>query len=351
MNDSSFAPEIHGASGGAAYIGEVSAGYLPDESDKKMSGNRPKVSIAVPVFNGDNYVAEALESVLAQIYRNFEVIISDNGSTDRTEEICRGYAERDPRVHYYRSDVNRGVYWNFRRALEPAQGDYFMWLAHDDKLAPEFLGQCVTALDRNPNAVLSYPKAIDIDERGKYLVYKEQNLNAGTARAHERFRELIRMDHNCEAIFGLMRMEVLKKIRVFGGFADADRVMLAELALYGCFSQVPEFLFLHREHPLRTTNVYPLSRFRRTAILLPQKRVKIVFPHFRQFREYLLCIRRSPLHWADRLRCYREMLRWLRCYWKRMLGDVTEVLVYILRGVLGTALGWRRSDATGGGGA
>jgi glycosyltransferase involved in cell wall biosynthesis len=314
-----------------------------------MAGDKPRVSIAVPVFNGDNYIAEAMESVLAQSYGDFEVIISDNGSTDSTEEICRRYVERDPRVHYYRSDVNRGVYWNFRRALEPAQGGYFMWLAHDDKLAPEFLKQCVAALDRDPDVVLSYPKAIDIDEQGRHLVYKEQDLNAGAGTANERFRELIRMDHNCEAIFGLMRMSVLKKIRVFGDFADADRVMLAELALHGPYSQVPEFLFLHREHPLRTTNVYPLSRFRRTAILLPQKRVKIVFPHFRQFREYLLCIHRSPLPWADRQSCYREMLGWLKRYWKRMAGDVKEVLIYVLQRALGTAFGWRRSAATGGG--
>jgi glycosyltransferase involved in cell wall biosynthesis len=313
-----------------------------------MSGNKPRVSVALPVFNGDNYIAEALESILAQTYDNFEVIISDNGSTDRTEEICREYAERDPRVQYYRSDVNRGVYWNFRRALEPAQGDYFMWLAHDDKLAPEFLEQCAAALDRNPKAVLSYPKAIDIDEQGNSLVYKEQKLNADNAKPDQRFRELIRMDHNCEAIFGLMRTDVLRKIGVFGNFADADRVMLAELALYGPYSQVAEFLFLHREHPLRTTNVYPQSRFERTAILLSQKRMKIVFPHCRQFMEYLLCIHRVPLSWRDRLRCYREMFRWIALNWKRMMRDVKEVLSYLLRRLLGTAVRWRRPAATDG---
>ncbi len=313
-----------------------------------MSGSKPRVSIGVPVFNGDNYIAEALESVLAQTYGDFEVIVSDNGSSDRTQEICRGFAERDPRVHYYRSDENRGVYWNFRRVWEPAQGDYFMWLAHDDKLAPEFLEHCVAALDRDPNAVLSYPKAIDIDEQGNHLVYKEQNLNADAARPDQRFRELVRMDHNCEAIFGIIRTATLRKIRIFGNFADADRVMLAELALYGPYSQVPEFLFLHREHPLRTTNVYPQSRFERTAILLSTKRTKIVFPHCRQFKEYLLAIHRVPLSWRDRLRCYREMLRWVRLNWKRMMRDVKEVLSYLLHRMLGTAARWRRPEATDG---
>ena len=316
-----------------------------------MSGKQPRVSVGVPVFNGDNFLAEALDSVLAQTFGDFEVVISDNGSSDRTEEICRGYAERDPRVHYHRSDVNRGVYWNFKRALELGHGDYFMWLAHDDKLAPLFLERCVAALDADPGAVLSYPKAIDIDDKGNCLVYKEQNLNAGVARPNERFRELIRMEHNCEAIFGLVRMEALHKIRVFGGFADADRVMLSELALHGHYSQVPEFLFLHREHALRTTNVYPQSRFQRTAILLPQKRAKIVFPHFRQCGEYMLAIHRSPLGWKDRLRCYREMLHWLRLYWRRMVRDVKEVLIYLMRRSLDGAGSGRRSAAAGGGSA
>jgi hypothetical protein len=157
-----------------------------------------------------------------------------------------------------------------------------------------------------------------------------------------------RLEHNCEAIFGLMRVDLLRKIPVFGNFADADRVMLAEMSLHGRYAQIPEFLFLHREHPLRTTNVYPQSRFQRTAILLPQKRVKIVFPHFRQFVEYLGCIHRAPLRWRDRLRCYREMLRWLGQNWRRMVGDVKEVVIYVLRKVLEGGTGWRKPAASDG---
>ena len=83
-----------------------------------MSGKKPRASIAVPVYNGDNYVEYALQTALAQTYADFEIVISDNASTDRTEEICRRFVESDSRVHYYRSEVNRGVYWNFRRGLE-----------------------------------------------------------------------------------------------------------------------------------------------------------------------------------------------------------------------------------------
>jgi glycosyltransferase involved in cell wall biosynthesis len=316
-----------------------------------MSGNIARVSVALPVYNGDNYVAEALESTLAQTYKDFDVIISDNASTDGTEEICRRYAKRDPRVHYYRSEVNHGVYWNFRRGLELSHGEYFMWLAHDDTLAPEFLEQCVAALDRDPTVVLAYPKAIDIDEYGNFLVYKEQVLNAESPNPHERFRQMIRMEHNCEAIFGLIRANVLGKIPVFGNFADADRVLLAELSLHGSYARVPEFLFRHREHPLRATKVYPSSRFERTAVLLPEKAAKIVFPHFRQLGEYLLSIYRSPLNWRDRILCCRDMFRWLWRYRARLTSDVKAVISYVLRRIMRIYADSRTPAATGGQGA
>jgi len=296
-----------------------------------MISDKPRVSIAVPVYNGDNYVAEAIDSALAQTYQNFELIIADNASTDRSPEICQAYVQRDARVQYHPSEVNRGVYWNFRRSLALARGEYFMWLAHDDKLAPEFLEKCVAALDRDPGAVLSYPKAIDIDEQSNPVLFKEQRLTSGATTPHERFRELIRMDHNCEAIFGLMRSSVLHRVPVFGRFADADRVLLAELSLHGSYSQVPEFLFLHREHTQRATNVYPASRFERTAILVPEKAGKIVFPHFRQFGEYLKAIHRSPLTLRERILCYREMARWLRQNGRRMARDVKEVIAHFWR--------------------
>jgi glycosyltransferase involved in cell wall biosynthesis len=308
-----------------------------------MSSDKPRVSVALPVFNGEKYVAEALDSILAQTYTDFEVIICDNGSTDSTGEICRGYVDRDFRVRYFRNTVNRGVHRNFTRGVKLSRGEYFMWLAHDDKLAPEFLERCVAVLDREPSVVLVYPKAIDIDDQGNHLAYKEQNLNVSSPQAHKRFRELIRMDHNCEASFGLIRGDVLRRTGVLGNYADADRVLLSELALYGPYFKVPEFLFLHREHPLRATKVYP-NRFDRTASLTPERPGKIVFPHFRQLAEYLLCIRRVPLTWRERIRCCQEMLRWTLQYWRRLQNDVKVVGVHILRRIM-RALTRRRMPA------
>jgi hypothetical protein len=156
-----------------------------------------------------------------------------------------------------------------------------------------------------------------------------------------------RLEHNCEAIFGLMRVSALKYVRVFPDLADSDRVMLAELSLYGQYARVSEFLFLHREHPMRATSVYPQSRFERTAILLPEKVGKIVFPHFRQFGEYMLCIHRSPLRWRDRMLCYKDMLAWFWCYRGRLRRDIQDVAIYLLRRIF-PSTATRTRAATGG---
>jgi glycosyltransferase involved in cell wall biosynthesis len=295
-----------------------------------MSGSHPQVSIGMPVYNGDNYLAETLESILAQTFQDFEVIISDNGSTDRTEAISRQYAAQDARIQYQRSDTNRGVSWNFRRAAQLSSGEYFMFLAHDDKLAPEFLQKCVAVLDTRPEVVLCYPKAIEIDSQSKHLYQKEQFLDADSPLPHKRFRQMIRMDHNCETLFGLTRASAFKQTTIHAEFPDGDRVMLAELSLHGTYYRVPEYLFLHREHPVRSINLYP-TRFDRMMLLEPQRAGEFTLPHFLEFFEYFRCIHRAPLTVRQRVSCYREMLRWLIDNRKRLVRDVTYVAARCIR--------------------
>jgi glycosyltransferase involved in cell wall biosynthesis len=289
-----------------------------------MSNSKSQVTVGMPVYNGDNYLAETLDSILAQTYQNFEVVISDNGSTDGTERICRDYVAKDPRFKYHRSEVNLGVSRNFKRTVGLSSGDYFMFLAHDDKLAPEFLTQCVAVLDADPEVALCYPKAIEIDTQGNPLYKKEQPLDAASSKPHLRFRQMIRMDHNCETLFGLIRANVLKKTVIHADLPDGDRVMLAEVSLYGKYYRVPDYLFLHREHPVRSINLYP-TRFERMALLEPQRAGEFVLPHYAEFAEYLRCIGRAPLSFGERVACYGEMLRWVLDNNKRLRGDVIYV--------------------------
>jgi glycosyltransferase involved in cell wall biosynthesis len=118
-------------------------------------GIAPLVSVGVPVYNGEQFLAGAVRSVLAQDYPNLEVIICDNASEDGTEEICRAVASKDPRVRYLRTRTNIGLLGNFRQALDEARGKYFTWLAHDDVMSdPACLSKLVGHLESNPETVL-----------------------------------------------------------------------------------------------------------------------------------------------------------------------------------------------------
>ena len=286
---------------------------------------RAKVSIGLPVFNGERYLKQALDAILSQTFQDFELIISDNGSNDGTELICRDYASNDRRIRYERKECTRGVTWNFRQVALLASGEYFLWVAADDTLAPTYVECCVDVLQQHPEVVLCYSKAIVIDEDGNCIRREEQQLDAASDKPHERFQELIRMEHNCGALFGVIRTGILKRTPIHGDFADSDRCLLAELALYGKYYRIPEYLFCHREHSQRVTRMYP-SRQERTFNLHPERPLKIVFPHFRQFWEYIRCIHRAPLQWRERLRCYRKMLPWLRHNNQRLLHDLKFVV-------------------------
>ena len=306
-------------------MGAITQDSLMQDSITRTNARRAKVSIGLPVFNGERYLKQALDSILSQTFQDFELVISDNASTDGTELICREYASNDRRIRYERQRCTRAVTWNFRQVALLASAEYFLWVAADDTLAPTYVERCLEVLQQHPGVVLCYSKAIVMDEEGNCLRREEQQLDAASDKPHERFHELIRMDHNCGALFGLIRTGMLKRTPIHGDFADSDRCLLAELALYGKYYRIPEHLFCHREHSQRVTRMYP-SRQERTFKLHPDTPPKIVLPHFRQFWEYVRCIHRAPLQWKERLRCYKLMLRWLRDNAQRLLCDMKFVV-------------------------
>src|SRR4051794_4114209 len=210
-------------------------------------GLRARVCIGMPVFNGQRYVAQAIDSILSQTFTDLELIISDNDSTDNTGEICRTFAARDKRVNYTRLPSNIGAVANYNRVWSLAGGQYFKWAAHDDVLEPQFIEACVEALDADASAVLAYPRAKFIDESGKYLKDYNVKLATDASSPQERFDAIVRAPHKTThnfEIFGLMRRSATDLIPPQGGFAATDRVFLARLALYGKFVEVPEVLFL-----------------------------------------------------------------------------------------------------------
>jgi glycosyltransferase involved in cell wall biosynthesis len=283
----------------------------------------PRVSIGLPVLNGERFLAGALESLLAQSFTDFELIVSDNASTDGTEDICRACADRDSRVRYSRADVNLGAAANFNRVFQGARGEYFKWAAHDDLIAPTWLARTVEVLDEDPSAVLCQSTVSTIDENGVPIGGADHVLpNVSGERAPVRFRDLVLIDHVCNDIFGLIRSDVLGRTRGLGGYIASDRVLLAELGLHGRFRTIPEPLFFVREHPGRSVNALPFHR--RSSWYDPSAGTSRVFPHWRFYREYFALIARSDLTPAERLACYRHLCRWpfVNLNWARLLSDL-----------------------------
>jgi glycosyltransferase involved in cell wall biosynthesis len=295
----------------------MSALVQPDRSTHR----RPRVTLGMPVYNGEAYLEESLRSLVGQTYEDFELIISDNASTDRTSTICRDFANNDRRIRYRRNAENVGFVRNQNPIIRDAIGDYFLLTHSDDVRLPTYLERTIPILDEDPGITVCYTRTRDIDEHGMFLPRKELDMRYDSEDHAERFRDIIRMDHLCEPVFGLTRVSALRQSRLHGDYADSDRVLLAELLLLGRFVRLPECLFHRRAHAQQSTAIAP-NRQSRTVWYNPAYEGEIIFPHFRQFREYIAAINLAPVSWSTRASCYAAMVRWVNRNRPRLLNDV-----------------------------
>ncbi len=209
----------------------------------------PLVTIGVPVFNGENGLARALDSLLKQDYPNLEVIISDNGSTDATRTIGQTYAAKDSRVKYFRSDENRGAIWNFNRVFELSTGEYFMWAAHDDQREPCCVSACVEKMEASSNAVLcTAHTAIFVEGRKELLCLANLNSYDSVAGLAERYRATLE-SFPATAMYGLYRRSAVRRTKMLQNCIATDLAFIQELSIYGDFVQVPRVLFRYVIRP------------------------------------------------------------------------------------------------------
>ena len=212
---------------------------------------RPLVSIGMPLHNAGRHLTEALDSLLAQDYREFELILSDNASTDATESICREYAARDSRISYERTESNQGAVWNFNRVFEVAKGDYFMWAAHDDIRATRFVSVCVDALEARPDAVLCCTGIGFIDEDGHDIEPWIELVRPVGRTPRARVSEIARARYWLD-VYGLMRRSSLAQTRLAQPVWGFDVVVVMEMCTRGPVLFVPERLFYYRADPQKT---------------------------------------------------------------------------------------------------
>lgn len=242
----------------------------------------PLVTIGLPVYNGANFLDEAITAIRSQSFRDFELIIGDNASGDDTLTISNRHAAEDTRIVVLKSDSNRGAAWNFNRLVDQARGRYFKWAAHDDVIDETYLERCIAALEHSELFVLAFPSAADIDERGEVIGpvlsvnYAEHNDPA------RRIAEFCSFETPCVEVFGLVRIDVLRQTSMIGGFTSSDRVLLLELAIRGQFAHVEEVLMYRRQHPTRSIANDGRTR---NAWFQTNRRQRAVYPQWNLVRE------------------------------------------------------------------
>lgn len=295
----------------------------------------PRLSIGLPVYNGEAYLAESIEALLGQSFGDYELIISDNASTDGTADICHRYGKQDSRIRYIRQRQNIGLAPNHNFVADQAQAEYFKWAAADDLYARDLLKCCVEALDAYPKFVLAHAWTAAVDGGGNVTQALEYPpISSDSPSAPERFRKYLfgssgvfeiptsnghtlrRVDNDgilraCDE-YGVVRMQVLRKVAPHGSYYGADKVIQAEILLHGPFHETPEWLYFRRDHDARVQKS-PLRT--RAATLDPRRASRLRNPTSRLFAEYawgwVAAIRRAPLSPADRRQCYRHLAHWV----------------------------------------
>jgi glycosyltransferase involved in cell wall biosynthesis len=281
----------------------------------------PRLTIGLPVYNGEKYLAQSIDALLGQTYENFELIISDNASADATSDLCGQYARSDSRVRYVRQPRNIGAAPNHNFLVREARGELFKWAGADDLFASDLLQRCITELDEHPEVVLAHSWTAAIDSANNVTQTLEYPLATNSPSAPERFRTmlfgtgqadsgLIRADD----MYGVMRTQVMRRVAPQNSYYHSDRVLMTEVALHGPFRQVPEWLYFRRDHSDRPQHASPTVRGW-CANLDPRRANKFLNPTPRLVAEfiwgYVAAIGRSPLSIADRGQCYKYLAEWI----------------------------------------
>ncbi|NEU72877.1 glycosyltransferase [Hassallia byssoidea VB512170] len=306
-----------------------------------MTKNQPRLSIGLPVYNGEKFLKEAIESLLAQTFADFELIICDNASTDKTEEICRTYATKDKRIRYYRNERNIGCAPNFNRVFELSTGEYFKWAAYDDLHAPDFIARCIEILDKDPSIILCHSQAYLIDENSDILRTYDIKLKTDSPKPQERFHELL-TKHLSYQCYGVIRASALRITPPMGSYGLADGIFLLRLGILGKFYEIGDRLFFARIHPQQSMSMFfpdylsfTNNNTQYSSSMIPDfygwsvwldsaNEGQIIFPHWRILWEYTLSVWLFPMNLYQRICCHVSLYKKLRGNESFLIKDLTK---------------------------
>ena len=283
--------------------------------------SRPLVTIGLPVYNGEKFMRRALDSLLGQTMGDFKLLISDNASTDGTEQICRDYMRSDKRIHYHRNAVNIGAPRNFNRTFQLADTKYFKWSTADDFWGPEFLELALSVMERDPEVVLCYARTTIVAEDGSPIAPYDDGLHLTEGSARRRFTRLVRTIGLCHQHQGVIRSESLRRTRLLMDHTGSDVNLLAELTLYGRFHELSERLFFRRFHEsssswARDNVAYQL------AFYDPNRAYGVVMHSWRKYTAYFAAIRRAPIPVRDKAALYRFVVHQMIWDHGRLTGEL-----------------------------
>lgn len=287
-----------------------------------MEHATPRVSVGMPVYNGERHIRETIEFLLRQTYTDFELIVSDNASTDGTQGICEKYMAMDSRIRYHRNKENIGAQANYNAVFLRARGAYFKWASSNDICDPRFLEACVRQLDARSDAVLAYPRTrLLFGDAGATEEYQER-VHVNQVRPCERFRDFLENNDLNNMMNGLIRSDVLRRTALMRTYRGADIVLMAELALYGKFVLIPEVLFFRRIDPSTKTSL----RSRQEIIRHYDPRLKrMVFQRWKYYMGCISAVVRTPLTMWEKFCLVRFLLRQLIRERGRLAQDLRDV--------------------------
>lgn len=282
----------------------------------------PRVSIGMPVFNGEATLEHAMRALLAQDFDDFELIISDNASTDRSIEIVQDLARRDPRIRLHRQPHNVGANPNYNGLIDLARGTYFKWASANDWCEPSMIGKLVAVLDDRPDVVLAYPRTRLFEQHPEQFHDCPESLRLDHADPTERMTLI--WDHLGlnNMMNGLIRLHALRQTARIGRFMLGDVVLMGELMLHGKAALLDEPLFYRRMDEATATRLMGAEGQHRHHY--PDRRKPVRWEHWRSAFAWPAAVLRAPLSPDDRWRALLRCGRFL--WWTRheLLQDVQE---------------------------
>lgn len=251
----------------------------------------PTVAIGLPVYNGGRWLEATMASVLAQRGVDFELIVSDNASTDDTQRICRALAAQDSRIRYHRNSENVGVANNFSHAFRLSRSRYFKWMSCADAIAPSFLERCVAVLEARPEVALAYPVTRLFEDDPTQGIDTPDTFDLDRDDPAERFMIYLRGVALNNIMHGVYRADVLARTRLYSPFVGADINMIAELLLLGRAVQLPLVLNFRRSHPDTMTRLRDATAVR--TLYAPNRTSALKYQAWAQVWHYFTCSLRA----------------------------------------------------------